>query len=418
MKHTRLRCACYAMNVTMSVVGNLPPILFLTFRSFYGLSYSMLGLLVLVNFSTQLAVDLIFSFFSHRFNMSKTIKLMPWLSVIGFAIYSAAPLLLPNAVFFGLLLGTAIFSASSGLAEVLLSPVIAALPSDDPERAMSGLHSAYAWGVVVVIILATAFLAVFGAERWQVLVMVASAIPVTSALLFAKAEIPKLETPGCVTGAVRMLRQPWLWVCVAAIFLGGAAEVTMSQWASSYLEKSFGVTKALGDVFGVALFAAMLGLGRTLYSKIGRHIERVLLFGAIGATVCYIAAGLTVSPVIGLIACAFTGFCVSMMWPGSLVVAAERFPDGGVFIYAMMAAGGDLGASVAPQLVGVVADFALKNEAVIAAAANVGMNAEQLGMKLGLLVGAVFPALAVIVYFTLLKKREERCSDKYTVVNK
>ena len=62
---------------------------------------------------------------------------------------------------------------------------------------------------------------------------------------------------------------------------------------------------------------------------------------------------------IGLLACALTGFFVSMLWPGSLVVGADRFPTGGVFIYAMMASGGDLGASVAPQLVGIITDMTI-----------------------------------------------------------
>ena len=60
-----LKFACYTTNVTMSAVANLSPILFLTFRSLYGISYSLLGTLVLVVFLTQLIVDLIFSFFSH-----------------------------------------------------------------------------------------------------------------------------------------------------------------------------------------------------------------------------------------------------------------------------------------------------------------------------------------------------------------
>ena len=61
---TRVKYACYTTNISMSIVGNLSPVLFVTFRSLYGISYSLLGLLVLVNFVTQLTVDLLFSFFS------------------------------------------------------------------------------------------------------------------------------------------------------------------------------------------------------------------------------------------------------------------------------------------------------------------------------------------------------------------
>ena len=52
----------------------------------------------------------------------------------------------------------ALISVAAGLCEVLLSPLVAALPSDNPERDMSKLHSVYAWGVVAVIILSTLFL--------------------------------------------------------------------------------------------------------------------------------------------------------------------------------------------------------------------------------------------------------------------
>ena len=53
-KHTRIKFACYSANVTMLVESNLSPVLFLTFNSLYGISYSLLGLLVLVNFVTNL----------------------------------------------------------------------------------------------------------------------------------------------------------------------------------------------------------------------------------------------------------------------------------------------------------------------------------------------------------------------------
>ena len=35
---TRVRYACYATNCTMAVVANLPPLLFVTFHSLYGIS--------------------------------------------------------------------------------------------------------------------------------------------------------------------------------------------------------------------------------------------------------------------------------------------------------------------------------------------------------------------------------------------
>ena len=406
MSYTRLKAACYTSNISMSIVGNLSPLLFLTFRSLYGISYSLLGLLVLINFFTQLMIDLVFSLFSHKFNIPLTVRIMPILAVIGLATFGLAPNIFPSNVYIGLVLGTIIFSAASGLAEVLISPVIAEIPADDPDREMSKLHSIYAWGVVGVVIFVTLFLLVFKAESWQYLSFILLLVPLTSAILFSGAKIPQMKTPEKISGAVKFLKNKTVWLCILGIFLGGAAECTMAQWASGYLEASFGINKTLGDIFGVALFAATLGLGRTLYAKIGKHASRALLLGAIGASVCYLVAALSPFAIVGLLGCAFTGFCVSMLWPGSLIIASDHFPNGGVLIFALMAAGGDLGASLGPQLVGIVTDTAMAAKPILDFASTLGLSAEQLGMKLGILVGALFPIIAIPVY-TYFRKNDK-----------
>jgi fucose permease len=165
-----------------------------------------------------------------------------------------------------------------------------------------------------------------------------------------------------------------------------------------------------GDLFGVALCAVMLGTGRTLYSKIGKDIGRVLTFGAVGATVCYFVAAVTGKPVVGLLACALTGFCTSMLWPGNLVVASGRFPQGGVFIYAMMAAGGDMGASIGPQLVGVITDAVIAAPQASELAARLGVTTEQLGMKAGMLCGMLFPLVAIFVFLHIWKGQKNKKS--------
>ncbi len=406
--YRRVKLACYTANLSMSVVGNLSPLLFLTFRSLYGLSYSLLGLLVLVNFVTQLTVDLIFSFFSYRFNMGKAVKLTPVLTVMGLLLYALAPLLFPNAVYAGLLLGTVVFSASGGFVEVLLSPVIAAIPADDPDREMSKLHSVYAWGVVGVVLISSLYLFAVGGQHWQWLALVFTTIPLSSVFLFAGAEIPHMPTPERASGVRALMKTRRLWGVVLIMFLAGAAECTMAQWASGYLEQALGLSKLLGDVCGVALFALMMALGRTWYAKRGQNLSRVLLLCAIGATVCYLVAALSPLPLVGLFACALTGLCVSMLWPGSVIVGAERIPTGGVFLYAMMAAGGDLGASLGPQMIGTITDAAIASPRLSTLAARLGLLPEQLGMKLGMLVAMLFPLAAAFLFARLRgeKKRE------------
>ncbi len=404
----KVKLGCYASNISMSVVGNLSPLLFLTFRTMYGISYSLLGLLVLINFCTQLIVDLIFSFFSHKFNIHKSVKLSPVFTCVGLIVYALFPFLFPDSVYVGLVIGTVLFSAGSGLVEVLISPVIAALPAKDPDREMSKLHSIYAWGTVAMILVATLFFVVFGRENWQYLTLFFLIIPICAIIFFSGAKLPEMATPEKASGAMRFLKNSGVWLCVLGIFLGGAAEVTMAQWASGYLERAAGIDKTWGDIFGVAMFALTLGVGRSLYAKIGKNIEKVLLWGAVGATLCYLVAAISSISFIGLLACALTGFFVSMMWPGSLIVASDRFPQGGVLIFVFMVSGGDFGASVAPQLVGVVTDAALKNQALIDMATRLSLSPEQFGMKLGMLVGMLFPLAAIFVYFSFFASSKKK----------
>ena len=406
-KNTRIKFACYTSNSSMAIVSHLSPVLFLTFRSLYGISYSLLGLLVVINFTTQLLVDLAFSFFSHKFNIPKTVKAMPALTLVGLGIYAVWPLLLPSSAYVGIVIGTILFSAASGFNEVLISPIVAALPSDEPDREMSKLHSVYAWAVVGVVIISTLFLLIFGKENWYFLVFLLMIEPLLSLIAFAKAEIPKMETPEKISGALSFFKNKALWLFIGAIFLGGASECTMSQWSSSYLEQALGIPKVWGDIFGVAIFGLTLALGRTLYGKFGKNIEKVLFLGSIGATLCYFIAVVTTSPLVALAACAMTGFCTSMLWPGSLIASASSFSSGGVFIYAVMAAGGDLGGSVGPQLVGLVTDAVIEAPFISKVTEALSLSAEQIGMKTGLLTGMLFPLLAIFL-FGYIKRRANK----------
>ena len=402
----RVKYGCYSTNIAMAVVVNMSPILFLTFRNMYGISYSLLGTLVLINFFTQLIVDLIFSFFSHKFNIPLVVKLTPVIAAVGMITYATLPFFLPkNLVYIGLVAGTIIFSAASGLAEVLISPVIAALPSDNPDRDMSKLHSIYAWGCVGVIIFATIFLLFIGSAYWQYLALILTIIPVISAILFAGSKLPEMETPEKVSGVIELLKNKGVWLCFFGIFVGGATEITMAQWSSGFLEQALGIPKVWGDIFGVALFGLALGLGRTLYAKMGKNIGRVLFLCAVGATLSYLITALVNIPLIGLFTCAFTGFCASMMWPGSIIVASDRFPKGGVFIYALMAAGGDLGASVGPQLVGIITDKVSALPMAKTLAASLSVSTESLGMKAGLLIAMLFPLAGIFIFNKLRKNK-------------
>ena len=62
--YKRTRFACYSAYFTMSSIFCVPPLLFVTLRETYGISYTLLGTLVLTNFCTQMGIGLIFTFFT------------------------------------------------------------------------------------------------------------------------------------------------------------------------------------------------------------------------------------------------------------------------------------------------------------------------------------------------------------------
>lgn len=270
---------------------------------------------------------------------------------------------------------------------------------------MSKAHSIYAWGVVVVVIISTVFLLLFGKENWQWLSLMWTAVPLTSCLLFLKSKIPPLKTPEKASNVISLIKRKEFIICFLCIFFGGASECTMSQWSSSYLEQALHIPKIWGDIFGVAVFALTLGLGRTLYAKYGKNINKTLAASAIGATVCYLVAAVSSIPLIGLIACAFAGFATAMLWPGCLIMASDKFPSAGVTVYALMAAGGDLGGAVGPQLVGVITDVAAVNGSVQRYAEAFNMTGDQLAMKIGLISATVFPLAAAVLFIMNYKKQ-------------
>ena len=93
------------------------------------------------------------------------------------------------------------------------------------------------------------------------------------------------------------------------------------------------------------------------------------------------------------------------MWPGCLIAAADFFPAGGVFIFAAMAAGGDMGASVGPQLIGIITDATIAMPQAAEIAARFSMGTDQLGMRLGMIVAALFPLVLIPAYYRIMKRR-------------
>jgi fucose permease len=189
----------------------------------------------------------------------------------------------------------------------------------------------------------------------------------------------------------------------------GAAELTMSQWSSLFAERGLGVSKVWGDLAGPCLFAILMGAGRVAYGLWGGRVRlapALVCCGAL-ATACYLTAVLAGDPVVSLIGCAMCGLAVSLLWPGTFSLAAAGFPFGGAAMFGILAVFGDAGGAVGPWVAGAVAETSTRSGGVLHRLASLLPYDGGSGLRIGLLVGTVFPVVVVIVAQSLALRRRD-----------
>lgn len=119
--------ACYLGYVTQAICANFAPLLFLTFQKTYQISLAKIALIPTVFFLTQLVVDFAATGFVDKIGYRACVVAAHILSAVGLAMLAFLPDLLP-VPFVGILLAVVVYAVSSGLIEVLISPIVEACP--------------------------------------------------------------------------------------------------------------------------------------------------------------------------------------------------------------------------------------------------------------------------------------------------
>ena len=307
--------ACFTAYIVQTVVNNFVPLLFLTFQDSYRIPLSQITLLVTLNFGLQLLVDLASVGFVDRIGYRAAMVLAHALAAAGLALLAFLPEILPSP-FLGILLSVMVYAVGGGLIEVVVSPVVEACPSDHKEQAMSLLHSFYCWGHVAVVLLSTAFFALFGTGHWRVLALVWALVPLGNLFAFLHVPIAPLMKEGETSMALgELARNKMFWVFLLMMLCAGASEQGVSQWASTFAEKGLGVSKAVGDLAGPMAFAVLMGASRAVYGKYGDrlNLDQFMAGSALLCAAAYLYIALVPSPVVGLVGCAVCGLSVGIM---------------------------------------------------------------------------------------------------------
>jgi len=391
--------SCYLGFVTQAIIVNLAPLFFVVFQSDYGVSFEMLGRLVLANFVTQIVVDFLATRFADRMGYRVPCVAAHLCCGMGLVLLAVLPQVLPDP-YVGLVIASIIYAVGGGLIEVMLSPIVENMPdSPDKAAAMSLLHSFYCWGQMAVVLITTLIVSIIGREYWYFLPIVWAILPFYNMVRFLRVPLMPTVTADEQTTLGVLFKNGGFWVAMAMMIAAGASELAMSQWASMFAEKGLGVSKTVGDLMGPCLFACFMGIGRLLYGKLGHKMDvrKVMMGCAVLGILCYALAAFQLNPVLGLVGCALCGLAVSIMWPASLSMTAARFPKGGVAMFALLAMCGDIGCSVGPWLTGIISDAVLKNGSLLAWGASIGLEAEELCLKAGLGVAIIFPLLMLVM---------------------
>ncbi len=380
------KTACYIGYVVQAIACSFLPLLYVIFQKNYGVSYEKLGRLVLIFFATQIVVDFLSIKLVKAFGYKKVAMMSQFFSFLGFFMLCFLPRVL--SPYTALTLSVITYGIGSGLIEVVISPIIEYLPTDNKSGNMAFLHSFFCLGNVFVVITTTVMLYFMGENNWGYIALFWASIPLIDTVLFAFSDV--VEPRQDENHSVReLLTSPMFYIMLALMFSAGASEISVSNWISAFAEQSLHITKVIADLVGPCLFALCMGIGRIGFSLVGDKVKirNVLLVMSFFAVVFYIVLALSKNAVLSLAASSFIGICVSVMWPGVLSYSSAKFPFGCAAMFAFLAMLGDLGCSVGPWVTGIIADAK--------------------GLNTAFLIGTVFPAIMFTLMLLLERRRKK-----------
>ncbi|NLN52614.1 MAG: MFS transporter [Clostridiaceae bacterium] len=410
LTHTHTRFASYLGIACIGIVNNFPPLLFLTFQNTWNISLAQITFLITLNFITQLIVGItsvkIVEKISYRhLAMGALISLF-----FGFSFLVILPHTLP-VPYIGLLIAIVFNGLGGGMLDIILSPILEALPSDNKSASMSLLHSFYCWASVAIILISTLVFKIFGTQAWPILTLIIALLPLSCFFLFNKVPIERLRSQDVEhTPLSKLMRNVLFYVLLISIFAGASTEMAISQWSSYFAEVALSVPKATGDVLGLAFFLLTMAITRTIIGSLKREInlQRVLSVSALICFVCTIIIVLSPSQLGSLLAIGISGFAVGIFWPSTLSLARELFPNSDASMFSVLFLAGSLGSVLGSGIVGIVGEKIENNEWSSILASFTDLTGSELALKTGMLTSAIYPLLVLFAMLLLARAKTKQ----------
>ncbi len=380
--------------MSSAVAINFPPILFIFFHKQFGLSLVDLGALISLNFGVQMLTDIIgANTVDKKITYRQAAVTADSLVAAGLLLLGILPQLM-SLKFLALIIATVVYSVGCGLLEVIISPVVEAIPEDGKASNMALLHSFYCWGQMAAILLSTVLLFTLGNNNWWIISIIWAIIPAFAALFFSKVPINTLPREE-KKSSISLFKNKLFLIFLLLMTASGAAEIAIAQWASMFVETALGVSKTVGDLLGPCMFAILMGISRVIYAKYSEklNLSNYIVFCGALCVISYLVMVLVPNKYVALAAVGVVGFSVGIMWPGTLSLASIKFPLGGTAMFAYLAIFGDIGCTTGPALAAAVSD-------------STSLFGSPL--KAGILACVIFPVLVIILTVILKKMRSEK----------
>lgn len=383
--------ACSMGYIVQALVNNFLPLLFVYFATAYKIPVSLISTIIAYNFALQIIVDTLSSSFILKIGHRASSILSGALASFGLILLAITPLVLSGylKIYIGIMLAVTFMAIGSGLSEVLLSPIIEALPFENKSSMMSFLHSFYCLGHLFLVLISTAFFVLCGVDKWFILALCLVVIPLLEVILFTVCPIIKPTGDDIVVKKTKLFKNKRFVLLFILMITAGACEQAIAQWASYFAESGLKVSKTMGDLLGASAFALFMFLSRFLHGLSGKkfNVSTLILICSVGLTACYLLTVLQPSAVLSLVFISLSGFFVGVVWPGVYSIGGDLFSSGGTTMFSMLALGGDVGCTLGPTLVGFIAS---------------GTN-----MKVGILVSTLFPIILLVGMIILKKTAKE-----------
>lgn len=303
------------------------------------------------------ATMLLCGFAAGRWGKRRTLGGSVVLMGVGMGLCALAPTY--GILFLALMLA----GLGEGMIEGLATPFVQDLHTEEPGRYINFAHAFWSVGVVGMVLLSGALLAL--GVSWRLIIGVAAALALPPAWLLLWPARQGHEYPDhpeplhwkiIHDQAWAIIKIPRFWLFFAAMFVAGGGEFCLTFWCASYIQLHFTAAAWAGGV-GTACFAAGMVLGRTGWGYLLKQhqLHKLILFSALGGTLVTLCfPWLTqVGWFFGLLFLA--GVATAPFWPSVQSYSADCLPGTDTtMLFILLSCAGIPGCGVLTWLMGVI----------------------------------------------------------------